>query len=109
MSDPMRAGLLALLALLLAGCEATDPFTRPGMWNFTGANAANLGVMVADPLDLARGRGDGKADGQLATAAVARLRHDRAKPLESSDTTQFMGSGGGGAAGSGGTPAGAGQ
>lgn len=95
MPHRIRAGLVILWPLLLASCAATDPFGRPGMWNFTGANAANLAVMVADPLDLARGRDHAIADGRLAAAAVSRLRNDRAKPLPNSDTTSVMSSGGG--------------
>jgi hypothetical protein len=105
MSKVMRAGLLALLSLLPLGCAATDPFLREGVWNPTGANAANLATMVADPLDLARGRNDATVDGRLAGAAVTRLRHDRVKPLPASDTMSSGSSGGGSAPA--GAPAGA--
>ena len=42
--------------LLLAGCNQLDPYHRQGMWEPSGANAANLAAMVADPRDLIRGR-----------------------------------------------------
>lgn len=86
----MRRGQLAVFGLglgLLAGC-APDPFAAPPNWTLTGANGANLADMVADPMDLVRGKtAGGGASGQLAAAAVARLRRDQLKPLPSMDTT----------------------
>ena len=96
--------LIGLGLALPAGC-APDPFAAPPSWNFTGANGANLGAMVADPMDLVRGHWDGSgASGQLAAAAVARLRHDQVKQLPTMDTTggqvgsSSLGSAGGGSA-----------
>src|SRR5437016_10687426 len=96
--------IIALALLSAAGCDATDPFLRQGDWNPRGSNAANLATMVEDPMDLVRGRRDGRVGGgQLATAAIARLRHGQVKSLPSSDTSQISGgssSGGGQPAGS---------
>ncbi len=77
------AGMCGLLtaAAGLAGCAQVDPVTTDLRWNATGVNDANLVVQVADPSDLVQGRGTPGADGELATAAVARLRHDQVKSL----------------------------
>jgi len=48
---------ILLSGLLLAGCTSIDPYHRAGMWQPSGANAANLAAMVADPHDLIRGHG----------------------------------------------------
>jgi pilus assembly protein CpaD len=45
------------------------PMLNPGC-----ANATNLGLMVADPADLAQGRPLGPADGEGSTAAIQRYR-----------------------------------
>ena len=79
--------LIALLAL--AGCASTDPLTRDGLWQPSGANEANLAAMVADPMDLVQGKSAEGSDGQRAAAAVARLRLDRVKPLPDSGIAQF--------------------
>lgn len=84
---------IALALLSAAGCDATDPFLRQGVWNPRGSNAANLATMVEDPMDLVHGRRDDRASGLLAAAAIARLRHDEAKSLPSLDTSQLTGGG----------------
>jgi len=91
----MAAGA-ALLALLW-GCAGPDPYDFPHTWRPTGANDANLAVMAVRPADLARGRGTGPADAQVAAAAVDRLRSGRVKALDTGG-----GSSGVGAAGAGG-------
>lgn len=90
MSRILRAVASAGLALL-SGCAGLEPFDRPNTWRATGANDSNLAIMAVRPSDLARGRGTGPADGQVAAAAVDRLRLDRAK--------SFSGSSGGGSSG----------
>jgi len=62
-------------ALLVAGCDTylTDPYQRPGTYNPTGVNDANLRVMVANPHDLVEGTGTGastRATGGAAWAPV---------------------------------------
>ena len=106
MARGKRALLFGLGLGLLAGC-APDPFAASPDWTFTGANGANLGAMVADPMDLVRGRADrGGASGQIAAAAVARLRRGQVKELPSMDTTGGqVGSTSLGTAASGGSPA----
>lgn len=46
-----------LAALLLTSCTQFDAYHRPGVWEPTGANSANLAAMVADPEDLIHGHG----------------------------------------------------
>ena len=96
--------LAAAPALLgLAGCgQQNDPLTREGLWNPNHANHANLALMVANPADLVRGTGTGNADGQLAAAAVDRLRNDKVKRLPKTDVSNIS-SGDNETAGSGGT------
>ncbi len=83
---------LAALATLvgLAGCgPAYDPLTREGLWTPNHANHANLTLMVANPADLVRGTGRGTSDGQLAAAAVDRLRQDKVKKLPKTDASKI--------------------
>jgi pilus assembly protein CpaD len=61
------------------------PDTRLGC-----ANAVNLGLMVANPSDLAQGRPIGPGDGEELAAGVARYRASKTYPsAESQDTVQF--------------------
>ena len=65
----LMAGLL-VLAPVLAGCTVppySDPFDRPGSWQPSGVNDANLRAMVAEPSHLQRGVG---AQTDLGIAAV---------------------------------------
>lgn len=69
----MQGRSLALAGLvLLAGCAPQD-FDRPGTWQATGANEANLGAMLAEPSDAVRGVAARTERGQPASAAVRRL------------------------------------
>jgi hypothetical protein len=78
---------------LLAGCDRVDPYTRPGEWRPLGANAANLRAMGADPRDLDEGQPVTASPGDLAAAAVARLRTDTAKRLPDSSISSVQVSG----------------
>lgn len=72
----MRVAPLALLAPLLgplAGCSATDPYERAGIWRPSGVNDANIAAQVANPNDLVRGRGDGQGSVRGSSTAVERL------------------------------------
>jgi pilus assembly protein CpaD len=66
--------------------------------NFGCANAQNLGVMVADPADLTRGRDLGPQDGPQSVLAIQRYRVGKVTPL-----------GGGGSTSSGGATSGGGS
>jgi len=77
---------------------------RPGRtWNNTVsrnwgcATATNLGLMVAEPGDLATGRTPGPMDGTFATLAIQRYRAGETRPLdaESGSTSQTTNSSGG--------------
>jgi len=81
---------IALLLIALAGCDLTDPYTRPGNWRPNGANDANLRAMVIVPSDVVLATQPDHADGGLAAAAVARLRHDNVRPLLDSGLAQIV-------------------
>ncbi len=81
-----RTALLLGGTAALAGCGPDyDPLTREGLWHPNHANRSNLTLMVANPADLVRGTGTTTSDGQLAAAAVDRLRTDKVKKLPASD------------------------
>jgi hypothetical protein len=90
-----RLSPLALL-LALAACDQVEPYSRPGEWHPLGANDANLRAMVADPGDLYQGRGAASSPGDLAAAAVARLRAGMVKPLPASGTSDVQATNNGG-------------
>lgn len=81
--------------LLLAGCMSQDPYYRTDVWRPTGANAANIAAMAADPQDLIRGRGDDRQLSKPAALAVDKVWSGQSAGGGSS----AGGSGGGGAAG----------
>jgi type IV pilus biogenesis protein CpaD/CtpE len=82
----LRTALLLGGTATLAGCGPDfDPLTREGLWHPNHANHSNLTLMVANPADLVRGTGTNTADGQLAAAAIDRLRNDKVKKLPASD------------------------
>jgi hypothetical protein len=71
-------------ALLVAGCntpDLTDPSLRPGTYNPTGVNDANLRAMVANPHDLVEGTGPGASTGAEAAPPVARVLAGKRYPL----------------------------
>jgi len=75
--------LCLALTLLAAGCNSatTDPFRRPDTWHIQHDNDANLQVMVADPHDLVRGKGETDSRGVAAAAPVHRLDTGQRTPL----------------------------
>jgi hypothetical protein len=70
-------------AILVSGCsyDLTDPYLRPGTYNPTGDNDANLRAMVANPHDLVEGTGAGTSTGAEAAPPVARLLAGKRYPL----------------------------
>lgn len=54
--------------------------------NWGCANAVNLGLMVANPRDLAAGRDPGVGDGEALVLAIQRYRAGETKPLMGSTT-----------------------
>jgi hypothetical protein len=79
----MRGVRLCLLLLPLAACGGGD-FARPGTWQASGVNDANLRLMLADPQDAVRGRAAMGDRAQPATLAIRRLERDRRRPLPDS-------------------------
>jgi type IV pilus biogenesis protein CpaD/CtpE len=78
------AGGIGLLGML-AGCAATDPLLNPNLWRPSGINEANIAAEAADPADLVHGRQPASGtDGELAAAAVLRLRTGHVKALPDS-------------------------
>lgn len=77
-----RIGWL-MVALLVTGCayDMSDPYQRPGTWNPTGDNDANLRVMVANPHDLVEGTGQSTSAGAEAGPPVARVLAGKRYPL----------------------------
>ena len=63
--------------VILPDCSTPQPAfaTRPS-YSYSCSNTAALGMMVANPLDLERGRAEGPADGEPA-ARVIRLYRER--------------------------------
>ncbi len=51
------------------------------------SNAANLGLMVADPADLVEGRALAPADGEAATLGIQRYRKGQVTPLQLEGTS----------------------
>lgn len=95
----------APLLAALGGCTGYDwtHADRPGTWQPTGANTANLHAMVADPAHLERGVGSSTDRGAAGTLAVTRLLEDRRRALPVTRTTSgALGASGGGASGGGG-------
>jgi hypothetical protein len=78
------------LLLILAGCDATDPYKREGLWRPNNANDVNLRAMVVSPSDLARGVGSSGNDGQQAAAALDRVRQDKQRVLPDSGVAKIV-------------------
>ena len=72
-----------VVALLISGCgyDPDDPYARPGTWNPTGDNDANLRAMVANPHDLIGGTGPGTSAGAEAAPPVKRVFTGKRYPL----------------------------
>ncbi len=55
------------------GSPQPEPAMRPG-YNFNCSNTAALGMMIAKPLDLERGRNEGPADGETSAKVIELYR-----------------------------------
>lgn len=101
----MRTRLIAGLMLAipaLAGCTTppwSDPFERPGTWQPTGVNDANLRAMAQNPADLERGRGATTAQGFSAVRPVDNLVRGQRPQLPQVNSAAGPGGGGSGSAG----------
>jgi type IV pilus biogenesis protein CpaD/CtpE len=91
MTTILRVAALTGLIGMLQGCAATDPLLNTDDWQPTGVNAINIAAEVVNPADLVHGReAKGGADGELAAAAVLRLRTGHVKPLPDSALTDLQ-------------------
>ncbi len=71
----------AMVILPDCNTDALDVDMRPRSV-FSCANAAALGMMIADPLDLERGQVLGPGDGEAATGSIQRYRVGKTKALK---------------------------
>jgi len=94
----MTRPVALLLVIALASCDQIGPYRREGVWRPGGVNDANLRAMVVVPSDLVLAAPSMPADGGLAAAAAARLRHDRVRPLLDSGLARVVPVTGGSAA-----------
>ena len=87
--------VLAVVACLtmLAACDSRDPYKRDDVWYPSGSNAANLAAQVADPADLAGGRGDPRAYSPAQLKAVNRISTDTPRSLIGGSTVAGTGGG----------------
>ncbi len=74
-------------AVLLAGCQGTEPYSRANAWQPTGANAGNIAAMAARPTDLLGGRGMARSDARQGADAVDRVWQGRARALPATSST----------------------
>jgi type IV pilus biogenesis protein CpaD/CtpE len=94
--SPILPLLIALSGLLTACEHNVDSVAKLNEIPFGGTNDVNIAAMVANPADLARGRGVLTTGGKPADAAIERLEGERAKPLQNPGSSATSG---GGAAG----------
>ncbi len=105
MRKSLKTAILLGGTAALAGCgQDFDPLTREGLWHPNHANHTDLTLMVANPADLVRGTGVTTSDGQLAAAAIDRLRTDKVKKLPASDVANIGATSSGDNNGGGGAP-----
>src|SRR5690349_14290082 len=80
-----RAGLRTVFAVALfaslSACEDRDPYRRTDVWKPTGANAANIATMAADPQDLIRGRPTSRVDARSVMHGPERIWADQPRSL----------------------------
>lgn len=73
--DDAIAVSVSRAVVVLPDCTAPqpDPAMRP-QYNYNCSNTAALGMMVANPLDLERGRNEGAADGERSAKVIELYR-----------------------------------
>lgn len=85
----MRCFPWFLVLLTIGGCSPDYPFDKPGTWSIgqaSSANDANLRAMVANPDDLASGRGESTSLGAEAGPPVGLLFSGQRRVLPNIDT-----------------------
>ena len=100
--------LVRSYTITLPGCpdwtsDPTNTFDNTVNSNLGCANTTNLGLMIADPGDLVRGREPDAADGELLTKRIRDYRKGETKALDPEDvgTTQNQQKSGSGGSGGG--------
>ncbi len=69
--------------VILPDCTTPQPeFALRPRAHFGCSNAAALGMMIADPLDLERGRAIDSADGEVASRSIQRYRAGKTKAIK---------------------------
>ena len=93
----MRSLHVCSLLVLLAGCA--DDFARPGTWQPSRVNDANLRAMLANPADAARGTAAVGERGQSGSLAVEHLEQGKRPVLPDMRLTRVGATTGGSAGG----------
>ena len=82
MNIPPMVPLLLAISVLLTACDySTDAVEQLNAIPFGGTNDVNIAAMVANPVDLVRGRGEASVNGKSAEPPIQRLDADHAKAL----------------------------
>lgn len=80
MFQQMTRGCGILICVLaVGGCADRDPYLRTDVWKPTGANAANIAAMAANPHDLISGRRVIRTDSRGPELAVEHVWSDQGK------------------------------
>ena len=73
--------------VILPDCSTPEPgFAMRPPSVFSCTTSATLGQMIADPVDLARGRAAGPADAEATVGSIRRYRAGKTKALSTEDT-----------------------
>lgn len=87
MKSPSAAPFVLAACLVgVAGCGQRDPYMRTDVWRPTGANAANIAAMVANPHDLIAGRGVARQDTKASELAVEHIWSGQSQSLSGGAT-----------------------
>jgi type IV pilus biogenesis protein CpaD/CtpE len=91
MTTAIRMTAVIGFVALLGGCALTDPLLNENDWQPTGASEKNIAAEVVSPADLSQGQeAKGGSDGEMASAAIHRLRSGHVKALPSSGLTDLQ-------------------
>ena len=91
MSAPRALAALAAACAALCGC--TDPMDVPASWHPGESLQADAAAAASDKRDLARGRAETPEDASGTTAAIRRLREDKARQLTAVSTSSAQAGG----------------
>jgi pilus assembly protein CpaD len=91
-ADALNQVIVSVASAVVVTPRCPD-YSKPTEYNYTNtphsnygcATAHNLGVMVADPADLARGRDEGTLDGTQSVLGIQRYRIGKVTPLKSNE------------------------